>query len=133
MSDAGPDLLFVYGTLMPGHLRWSLLEPWALDWGRAEVPGELWDTHQGWPAATFSPSPSVIPGWWVRFGPGVLDGRLGALDRMEGIGDPPDPTVDPYERVRMEVDAVGPAWAYHATRVGATWQRIERWEGQAEA
>jgi gamma-glutamylcyclotransferase (GGCT)/AIG2-like uncharacterized protein YtfP len=133
-----PRHLFTYGTLMPGHLRWGLLRPGATGWGEAEVAGELWDTGQGWPAARFHAVESGVtaagvPGWWVEFEPGVLDGLLGDLDTMEGIGEPPDPSVDPYVRVQVDLPGVGGAWASHATRISPAWRRIERWDGQAEA
>lgn len=133
MTDGTVDLLFVYGTLMPDHLRWPMLSPWASAWGPTTVPGELWDTGNGWPAARLVDGPDRVPGWWVRFEPGALDARLADLDAMEGIGDPPDPTLDPYVRVVVTVAGVGAAWAYHATRREPHWRRIDRWEGQAEA
>ncbi|MEZ5183485.1 MAG: gamma-glutamylcyclotransferase [Acidimicrobiales bacterium] len=137
MAAESPDLLFVYGTLMPGHLRWGMLEGCATAWAAASVPGALWDTGHGWPAARFEAGAGAgaarVPGWWVRIAPSALEQLLVALDAMEGIGDPPDPGVDPYVRVVVEVAGVGSAWAYHATRVGPGWRRIELWAGQPEA
>ena len=133
------DLLFVYGTLMPGHLRWPMLAGRATAWGEVSVPGQLWDTGAGWPAARFGDARTdpgraeLVPGWWVRLRPVDLARALPSLDEMEGIGDPPDPAVDPYARVAVEVTDVGVAWAYHATRVEPGWRRIDRWEGFAEA
>ncbi|HRW36576.1 MAG: gamma-glutamylcyclotransferase [Acidimicrobiales bacterium] len=134
MPAESPDLLFVYGTLMPGHLRWGMLEGSASAWGPASVPGELWDTGHGWPAARFTAGSDRVPGWWVRFAPGVLERRLIAeLDAMEGIGDPPDPGADPYVRRIVDLAGVGSAWVYHATRVEPGWRRIDRWAGRPEA
>ncbi|MCB1038886.1 MAG: gamma-glutamylcyclotransferase [Acidimicrobiales bacterium] len=126
------DHLFVYGTLLPGHLRWGLLAPDAVGWSPATVPGELWDTGRGWPAARFDPSSdTVVPGMVVEFAEHRLREMLADLDEMEGLGDPPDPLVDPY--VRMRVGAAGRrAWAYHATRIGARWTRVRSWEGHDE-
>src|SRR4051794_28689689 len=53
------DALFVYGTLMPGHLRWSMLAPHATDQRPATVPGTLYDTGNGWPAAVFGLTPTL--------------------------------------------------------------------------
>lgn len=130
-----PDALFTYGTLMPGHLRWSMLSGRASEWERAVVPGVLYDTGFGWPAATFGLADGVgdggstVPGWVVRFPPGVLRELLPDLDAMEGIG---AGGPDPYVR-RVVVTSVGEAWAYDATEVGAAWAPIEAWEGRPEA
>ena len=126
------ELLFVYGTLMPGHLRWPMLEPHARRWGPVEVAGELWDTGRGWPAARFCSSGALVPGWSVRFAPAALAALLPVLDEMEGIGDPPDPSRDPYRRVLVDLPGAEVAWAYHATRLGDGWRRIERWAAQPE-
>ena len=53
MSADGPAAVFVYGTLMPGRLRWPLIELQATGHRPAAVPGRLFDTGQGWPAALF--------------------------------------------------------------------------------
>ena len=134
MTGGAVELLFVYGTLMPGHLRWGMLEPHAVDRGEAAVPGELWDTGRGWPAATFGGAVDrLVPGWWVRLAPDALDDLLPVLDEMEGVSDPPAPAVDPYVRVEVVVPSVGRAWAYHATRIPTGWRRIDRWANQPEA
>jgi gamma-glutamylcyclotransferase (GGCT)/AIG2-like uncharacterized protein YtfP len=134
-----PDALFTYGTLMPGHLRWPMLSGSASGWERAVVPGVLYDTGFGWPAASFEPGAgatepvgsggSVVPGWVVRFPAGVLQGLLPGLDAMEGIG---AGGPDPYVR-RVVATSAGEAWAYDATDVGAAWIPIEAWEGRPEA
>jgi gamma-glutamylcyclotransferase (GGCT)/AIG2-like uncharacterized protein YtfP len=134
--------LFVYGTLMPGHLRWNLLEARAHRHGPARVPGLLYDTGNGWPAADLSAAlgghhaeGGLVPGWLVELDSIGLGSLLAELDAMEGIGSPPDPATDPYLRVRVTVDSANggrEAWAYHATSVDPSWQRIERWEGMVE-
>jgi gamma-glutamylcyclotransferase (GGCT)/AIG2-like uncharacterized protein YtfP len=128
------DSLFVYGTLMPGHRRWGMLAPHALDQRPATVPGTLYDTGQGWPAAVFGTTPGQrhVPGWVVWFSAGTLRILLPDLDEMEGIGSPPDPSVDPYVRIRVPVDSVTEAWAWHATRLRSSWRRIDAWLDQAE-
>lgn len=128
------DALFVYGTLMPGHLRWGMLAPHALDQRPATVPGTLYDTGQGWPAAVFGTTPHLrhVPGWVVWFSAGTLAIILPELDEMEGIGPNPDPTVDPYVRIRVPVDSVTEAWAWHATRMRSSWRAIDAWIDQPE-
>ena len=64
-----------------------------MDHRPAAVPGRLFDTGQGWPAAAFGTAPCgrTVPGWaglaprrrrWPRL--------LPELDAMEGIGPVPD-------------------------------------------
>jgi gamma-glutamylcyclotransferase (GGCT)/AIG2-like uncharacterized protein YtfP len=134
--------LFVYGTLMPGHLRWELLTAHARHHRPATVPGVLYDTGNGWPAADLSAAlgkapvdAGSVPGWFVELDAGGVAELLSELDAMEGISSPPDPATDPYVRVSITVatvDGAVTAWAYHATVVEPTWRRIERWEGIAE-
>lgn len=137
----GPAL-FVYGTLMPGRLRWGLLARRARRHQPAAVPGVLYDTGNGWPAADLSAAlgdrwveADPVPGWLVELHPAGVEALLAELDAMEGIGSPPDPATDPYVRVSVTVTTptvTMAAWAYHATAVEPTWRRIERWEGIAE-
>jgi gamma-glutamylcyclotransferase (GGCT)/AIG2-like uncharacterized protein YtfP len=142
------DALFVYGTLLPGHLRWRMLEPHQSSHGHARSCGQLYDTGNGWPAAVFD-APGIaagrpaVRGAIVRFPAGSLASLLPALDEMEGIGPVPDGRIDPYVRrkvlVTTFVGGPGPdqylewAWAYHATSVGASWRPIDEWVDQAEA
>lgn len=87
-------LLFVYGTLVPGDVAWPRLERWTVGRPRAaSVPGALYDTGHGYPAATFAAdAPTVVHGVVVELDPARTDEALRALDRYEG----PD-----YERVRV--------------------------------
>ena len=125
---------------MPGHLRWGLLEPWAVAWSPAVVAGVLYDTGCGWPAAVVDVGPrrgvvpaGRVPGWVVELRPDVVAAVMGTLDEVEGIGSVPDPAVDRFERVVAVTGPIGlPAWVYSATRVGADWLPIDRWEGRPE-
>lgn len=135
-----PEALFTYGTLMPGHLRWPMLERHATSTQVATVAGTLYDTGLGWPAAAFigagpgpgsTPPSHGVPGVVVRFQTGALASLLADLDQMEGVSDPPDPERDPYHRIVLSV-AGEPAWAYHAAAVSPGWRTIDRWESQAE-
>lgn len=80
-----PLPLFVYGTLMPGHLRWPVLEPHALGWRPAAVEGHLYDTGEGWPAAVFCPGADLVRGWAVDLDPTVADLVTAHLDEVEGV------------------------------------------------
>ena len=72
-----PPRLFVYGTLQPGRLRWPFLEPFALGHRPATLAGLLYDTGQGWPAATFDGAGHhVVPGTLVELDPERADEAL---------------------------------------------------------
>lgn len=135
MSDAAhppaaPTACFVYGTLMPGHLRWPLLAPFADGVAAAHrpavVPGRLFDTGCGYPAARFdldhptgalpthplrpgpAPAPApgeveVVHGVTVHLRPTRLAAALEVLDLVEG---------DEYDRIIVRTDAGEPCWAY---------------------
>jgi hypothetical protein len=47
--------VFVYGTFMPGELRWPLLEPFAESVRSATTSGRIWDTGREFPTARSLP------------------------------------------------------------------------------
>ena len=79
------------------------------------------------------PTGRTVPGWVVWFPVRSLGALLPALDEMEGIGPIPDRATDPYVRIRVPVDSVTEAWAYHATHTRSSWRAIDAWVDQAEA
>jgi gamma-glutamylcyclotransferase (GGCT)/AIG2-like uncharacterized protein YtfP len=89
--------LFVYGTLAPDGGAWALLEPWTV--GGAEpdaVPGTLYDTGRGYPAATFDPGATgLVRGVVVALDASRSEAALAALDRYEA-----------HEYARIEVRTV---------------------------
>ena len=119
--------LFVYGTLMPGHLRWGVLEPHAVGWRPAAVEGQLYDTRQGWPAARFAPGPAVVRGWAVDLDPERATVVLAHLDEVEGV--------DEGLFARVEVALLGgePAVAYEWAASLERLDPIAAWDAQAEA
>jgi gamma-glutamylcyclotransferase (GGCT)/AIG2-like uncharacterized protein YtfP len=121
--------LFVYGTLLPGRLRWPLLRPFVTDHGPASVPGRLFDSGRGWPVAVFeaaadgapdvdaaptlhrggpasAPGPRV-PGVVVLLDPDRSGEAVDLLDRVEGTA------AGLLDRVRVTTVAGEVAWAYH--------------------
>ncbi len=70
---------------MPDGGAWELLEPWST--GAAEldaVPGTLYDTGRGYPAATFQPDATgLVHGVVVVLEPSRSDAALTTLDRYE--------------------------------------------------
>lgn len=134
-TPSAPTALFLYGTLMPGHLRWWMVEADVVDRRAMRVPGLLYDTGNGWPAAVFrrvGPE-HTIPGWVVWLRPGSEERLLAELDEMEGVSSPPDPIVDVFERLRVRIDGVSEAWAYHASTVHPHWRQIGAWMDQTES
>jgi gamma-glutamylcyclotransferase (GGCT)/AIG2-like uncharacterized protein YtfP len=119
--------LFVYGTLMPGHLRWGVLEPHAVDWRPAAVEGRLYDTGQGWPAAVFAPGDDLVKGWAVDLRPDVVEVVLAHLDEVEGV--------DEGLFTRVEVALLGgeAAVAYELGTEPGALLRIAVWDGRDEA
>ncbi len=78
--------MFVYGTLMPGQVRWPLLEPFALGATPATARGRLWDTGLGYPAARFDAGDAILPGFVVVLRSEAADTAIAALDEIEGEG-----------------------------------------------
>ena len=113
--------LFVYGTLMPGRLRWGLLSPVAVSTVADSVDGQLYDTREGWPAAQFGGSGS-IPGWVIGVLPVDLVELRPVLDEVE----------TGFRRVPVRTVGGLEAWGYEVVEVGAGWPAIDRWEGRAE-
>lgn len=117
-------LLFVYGTLTPGHDAWPVLEPWVVGAPHDDaVPGQLYDTGRGYPAATFGTPgdrDNVVYGMVVELDPARAREALAALDRYEG---------DEYERipVRTHAGVAASTYAWIAPLAGCRPVRTGRW------
>jgi gamma-glutamylcyclotransferase (GGCT)/AIG2-like uncharacterized protein YtfP len=123
MADQGARTrpVFVYGTLMPGHLRWPLLGPHARAWREAEVPGTLYDTGHGYPAATFREGTTAVPGWLVDLRPGIDADVLRELDEVEGVAS------GLYDRVVVRATDGTEAWSYTWAGPTDAFTPIARW------
>ncbi len=119
--------LFVYGTLMPGHLRWVVLEPHAVGWRPAAVEGRLYDSGQGWPAAVFAPGTDLVRGWAVDLDPDVAEVVLAHLDDVEGVA------AGLFARVRTSLLGGEPAVAYQWASDPDGLARIDGWDEADEA
>ena len=144
--------VFVYGSLMPGHLRWPVLEPHATVRLEAWVPGRLYDTGQGWPAAVFDEATTeAIVGWVVELQVDRTADVLAELDAIEGWTGRGSESL--FERVAvrprlaMAEGAAIPAaarlpegigttpievWSYQVVRPDPAWRQIDRWTRAAE-
>ena len=99
-------LLFVYGTLRPGDVRWALLEPFVVDDGVDDtVAGGLYDTGLDYPAAIFDGT-SAIAGRTCRFRHELIGEALIALDAEEDVDS------GLYRRVIVTTGQGLIAWAY---------------------
>lgn len=98
-----PAQVFVYGTLQPGSDAWSMVEPHlAAQPRRTEMPGELFDTGEGYPALRPpAEQASTVPGWVLplRDPPSTLP----LLDEYEG----PE-----YRRLRLATVDGELCWTY---------------------
>lgn len=83
MDGEAAARVFVYGTLMPGHLRWDLLSGAVVAHEPAATAGRLYDTGWGYPAARFD-EPGRIDGVVCRLDPARRDEVWALLDRVEG-------------------------------------------------
>ena len=120
MSDE-LDVVFIYGTLLPGEERWPVLEPFAVELTASAVSGALYDTGYGYPAAVFS-EPGRIEGTLVRLDRIRLTVALVTLDEVEAVEH------GLYESTVVASDH-GPAWSYEyrggidrLVRIGSRWR-----------
>lgn len=98
--------LFVYGTLRPGDVRWSFLEPFAADEGIDDtVGGSLFDTGLDYPAAVFGGDGTIF-GRTYGLRPERLVEALAVLDEEEGT------VRGLYRRIAVTTGRRVPAWAY---------------------
>jgi gamma-glutamylcyclotransferase (GGCT)/AIG2-like uncharacterized protein YtfP len=107
-ADADPEhLLFVYGTLLPGEERWPILEQFVVGAGAPDwVAGTLYDTGEGYPAASFEAGSSRVLGQVFRLDAARLDEALDVLDEVE------DAVLGLYRRVRVVTGAGSTVWTY---------------------
>ena len=113
--------LFVYGTLMPGRSRWPALAPW-VGGGPVHdsVPGQLFDTGYGWPAAVIGHG-GPIPGFTVPLNTHLIRAALEALDKIEGTSEGMFRRVSALTGNRLEV------WVYEWPGSNERFVPIDTW------
>jgi len=79
---------FVYGTTMPGHLRYKQIEDFVVATTRASVTGRMYDSRAGYPAAKFS-GQGTVEGYLLRIRPDRLSEAKRTFTEMEaGLFEP---------------------------------------------
>ena len=102
--------LFVYGTLLPGEVRWQYLEPFVIDDGQQDcATGTLFDTGEGYPAALFGGS-GTIHGRRFAMRPDLLWHALERLDEVEGA------VAGLYRRIEITTASGHAVWTYEYGR-----------------
>jgi gamma-glutamylcyclotransferase (GGCT)/AIG2-like uncharacterized protein YtfP len=101
--------LFVYGSLMPDHEAWPILERWTVGEPRRDAAvGTLFDTRRGYPCATFTSSggttsSELVHGVVVDLDPDRLDIALATLDAYEA---------SEYDRIVVRTVGLEEAYTY---------------------
>jgi gamma-glutamylcyclotransferase (GGCT)/AIG2-like uncharacterized protein YtfP len=123
-QPTGPEhtYLFVYGTTMPGHLRYEFIQDFVAEATPDRVTGRLYDSGYGYPAARFGGGQGTIEGYLLRLRPDRISEARRTFTELEaGL----------FEAVPVETTAGVTATAYEW--IGATdgLTRIEdgRWIG----
>jgi gamma-glutamylcyclotransferase (GGCT)/AIG2-like uncharacterized protein YtfP len=75
--------LFVYGTLMPGRLRWPHVADAVAARRPATVTGTLYDTGNGYPALVLA-GRGLVEGWLLGFRATGAPAIMARLDEVEG-------------------------------------------------
>lgn len=97
--------VFVYGTLVPGDVRYHFVEPYVAARHRTTATGRVYDTGLGYPAARFDQT-GTIEGWVYELKVGIEDEALDLLDEVEGVVE------GQYRRVQVRTSDGVEAWAY---------------------
>ena len=83
------EYFFVYGTTMPGHLRYPLIEEFVAASTPDRVTGRLYDSGAGYPAAKFGGGIRMIDGFRLEIRRGREAEARRAFTAMEsGLFDP---------------------------------------------
>jgi gamma-glutamylcyclotransferase (GGCT)/AIG2-like uncharacterized protein YtfP len=82
-APANGTYLFVYGTTMPGHVRYPDIEQFVAEAKRDSVAGRVYDSGSGYPAATFGAGSGTIEGYVLRLRPDRVDEALRTMTDIE--------------------------------------------------
>ncbi len=102
--------VFVYGTLLPGDVRWPMLQPFVVDEGWPDaIDGRLFDTGRDYPAAILdgrAEGGGRIIGRTFALLEASAERALDVLDDVEGV------VGGAYRRVAVTTAGRTRAWVY---------------------
>lgn len=88
-TDDPSTYFFVYGTTMPGHLRYQYIEEFVAAATPDRVTGRLYDSGAGYPAAKFGGGIKMIEGFRLEIRPGrEVEARRAFTSMESGLFDP---------------------------------------------
>lgn len=124
-TPEGATEFFVYGTTMPGHLRYSLIEEFVADATPDRVSGRLYDTGVGYPAAKFGGGQSWIEGYRLEIREGrEAEARRAFTEFEAGFFEPVTLTTEDGVTVTA-YEFIGSVDDFEEI-VGGTWDRPEQ-------
>jgi gamma-glutamylcyclotransferase (GGCT)/AIG2-like uncharacterized protein YtfP len=113
------NLVFVYGTSMPNHSRYSYIEHYVESHRPAQVDGLLYDSGAGYPAARFGPG-DPIPGYLLTLRPDSVAEFFTQMTQIEaGL----------FRQVGVTTRDGTRAQAFEWIGPTDGFKRIQRWEG----
>lgn len=95
--------MFVYGTSMPGHLRYPQIAEFVAEATPDRAEGQLYDSGAGYPVAKFGAELGTVEGFLLRLRPDRVSEASRTMTQTEsGL----------FERVTIETESGVMAWAY---------------------
>lgn len=116
--------LFVYGTLMPGRLRWPLVADAVGARRPGAIAGTLYDTGHGYPALVLAGG-GRVEGWLLGFAPEGAADLMARLDVVEGPDYRQAPVTTEDGTAAVTYEWVGPPAPTFVALAG-------RWENEDE-
>jgi gamma-glutamylcyclotransferase (GGCT)/AIG2-like uncharacterized protein YtfP len=75
---------FMYGTMMPGHLRYPEIDDFVASTTPDRVAGRLFDSGAGYPAAKFAAGDAEVEGYVLRIRPDRAAEATETIAELEG-------------------------------------------------
>ncbi len=118
-SASDETALFVYGSSMPGQLRYSEIAEYVDSSSRDAVDGMLYDSGLGYPLAKFG-SGGTVPGFVLKLDPATAEAALRELTHLEsGL----------FHPVTVRTQGGVTATAYEWIDATDGFPRIDAWDG----
>lgn len=75
---------FMYGTMMPGHLRYPEIDDFIRSTTRDRVEGQIFDSGASYPVAKFDAGDTEVQGYLLRILPGKEADAARTIAELEG-------------------------------------------------